>query len=289
MNSTKNPVQQTLTQSPPPLKNSGMKIFCPIDFSEASLNALRYAVQFGKSINAQIIEISHCFTESTDLKHLVVDEESGEDAIQHRLLKLERSYVEEYGVKMGSSLFKGHPLDIIPPYLKQMKHDLVIVGTKGLTAVRDLTVGSFTEDLIFSIPTPIMVIPHHYVFEQMSNIVLAIDDHLFSSSGVLRPLIDLRKNASSTLHIVHVRKPEEEPIDYLHNLDEYLDHTDYNFYSIPVHDSVSDTLDQFCEEHAADILCMVHRDRGWMINIFHRSKVKEKLFHLKAPLLVLQG
>ena len=152
-----------------------------------------------------------------------------------------------------------------------MKHDFVVVGTKGLTAVRDLTVGSFTEDLIFNIRTPIMVIPAHFDFRPISDLVLAIDDHLFDSPNVLKPLVDLRKISYTTLHVVHVRKPEEAPIDYLHNLDEFLDHSDYNFYSIPVQDNISDTLDQFCEEHAADMLCMVHRDRGWMINIFHRS------------------
>lgn len=273
----------------PTENNISMKIFCPIDFSEASLNALDFAIKFGASIHADLVEISHCFTETTDLKHQVDDDQSGEDAIEAKLLELERKYAEEYEVKLGSSLFKGHPLDVIPPYLKQMKHDFVIVGTKGLTAVRDLTVGSFTEDLIFSLRTPIMVIPQNYKYRALSDLVLAVDDHLFESPKVLRPLVNLKKSCYSTLHIVHVRKPEEEPIDYLHNLDEYLEHTDYNFYSIPVHENISDTLDQFCDEHSVDMMCMVHRDRGWMINIFHRSKVKEKLFHLKTPLLVLQG
>lgn len=273
----------------PGSKNAPMKIFCPIDFSKASLNALQFAIEFGKSINASIVEISHCFTEATDLKQMIEENQSPEDAIQSRLVELEKNYTASHGIKVGSSLFKGHPLDVIPPYLKQMKHDIVIVGTKGLTAVRDLTVGSFTEELIFSIETPIMVIPQHYQYHNVSDIVLGIDDHLFDSKFVLKPLVGLKRASMSNLHIVHVRKEDEHPIDYLHHLDEFLDHSDYNFYSIPVQDNISDTLDRFCEEHAADVLCMVHRDRGWMINIFHRSKVKEKLFHLKIPLLVLQG
>jgi nucleotide-binding universal stress UspA family protein len=270
------------------LKLIPMKLFCPIDFSDASLNALKFAVSLGESINASMVEISHCFTEVTDLRHQLESNQSGEDAIRAKLADLERSYADNR-VSTGSSLFKGHPLDVIPAYLKQMQHDFVVVGTRGLTAVRDLTVGSFTEELIFNITTPIIVVPQHYAFRPFSDIVLGVDDQLFEDTHILKPLVSLTKTCCSTLHIVHVRKPEETPIDYLHHLDEYLEHVDYKFYSIPIQDSVTDTLDHFCDEHAIDLLCMVHRDRGWMINIFHRSKVKEKLFHLKTPLLVLQG
>ena len=268
--------------------DSSMKIFCPIDFSEASLNALKYAIEFGESVNASLVEISHCFTEATDLKHMIDEDQNAEEAIQSKLLELEKSYAD-HDIKLGTSLFKGHPLDVIPPYLKQMKHDVVIVGTKGLTAVRDLTVGSFTEELIFSLPVPIMVVPLHYRYQPVTELVLGIDDHLYDSKRVLHTLVELKKKSRCNLHIVHVRKPDEQPIDYLHHLDEFLEHLDYNFYSIPARENISDTLDQFCDEHSADMLCMVHRDRGWMINIFHRSKVKEKLFHLKIPLLVLQA
>lgn len=266
-----------------------MKIFCPIDFSAASLNALKFAVNLGESINASLVEVSHCLTDATDLKHQLEPNQSAEEAIRAKLEDLERQYTGTKKVPIGSSLFKGHPLDVIPAYLKQMRHDFVVVGTKGLTAVRDLTVGSFTEELIFNITTPILVVPQHYTFGPFSDIVLGVDDQLFEDTHVLKPLVGLIKTCCSTLHIVHVRKPEESPIDYLHDLDEYLEHVDFKFYSIPIKDSITDTLDHFCDEHAIDLLCMVHRDRGWMINIFHRSKVKEKLFHLKTPLLVLQG
>lgn len=265
-----------------------MKIFCPIDFSEASLNALEYAVKFGESANASLVEISHCFTDETDLRHRLEADQDAEDAIKARLHELEEAYAGSK-VKLGSSLFKGHPLDVIPAYIRQMKHDFIVVGTKGLTAVRDLTVGSFTEDLIFNMDTPIMVIPKGYEFRSISDMVLAIDDQLFDDTKVLKPLVELTKTCLTTLHIVHVRKPEEPPIDYLHNLDQFLDHSEYVFHSIPILDNISDTLNQFCTEHSVDLLCMVHRDRGWMINIFHRSKVKEKLFHLQIPLLVLQA
>lgn len=266
-----------------------MKIFCPIDFSEASLNALNYAVKFGESISGSVVEISHCLTETTSLENRIEADQSADDAIRSQLVTLERLYAGGHQVAIETSLLKGHPLDVLPGYVKEMKHDFIVVGTKGLTAVRDLTVGSFTEELIFSMDTPILVIPKDYQFRQIADMVLGIDDQLFEDHKVLKPLVGLSKSFGTNLHIVHVRKPEETPIDYLHSLDGYLDHADYNFHSIPVLDNITDTLDNFCLEHSIDLLCMVHRDRGWMINIFHRSKVKEKLFHLKIPLLVLQA
>lgn len=262
-----------------------MKILCPVDFSEASLNAFTYALKLGDLMGASLVEVTHCDYHARGRK--VEDPMAQERLLQDKLTELERTYQDQHDFKIGSSLFKGHPLDVFPPYLNAMGHELVVVGTRGLTPVRDMTIGSFTEDLIFALDRPILVVPQAYLFESLSNIVLAIDNQPISTSSTIQMLPRLAKKTEANIHVVHVKEDQVGSVNNLTSIDRHLDNINYDFHSVPVEDSLTKTLDHFCMKMKADLLCMVHRDRGWMINIFHRSSVKEELFHLKTPLLVL--
>jgi nucleotide-binding universal stress UspA family protein len=262
-----------------------MKILCPVDFSEASLNAFRYAIKLGDFLGASVVEATHCHYETPRRK--VGDPGENEKLVHAKLLELEQTYQSQHSTKIKSSVFQGHPLDVLSPYIKAMGHELVVVGTRGLTQLRDLTIGSFTEDLIFSLDIPILVIPLDCKFDGLTNIVFAIDSEPIADSTTVQLLISLGTRAEASLHVVHVQKDQGTAVDRLNGIERLLDQVTYNFYAVPVEESVTKTLDLFCERDQADLLCMVHRDRGWMINIFHKSNVKEELFHLKIPLLVL--
>ncbi|NND34981.1 MAG: universal stress protein [Saprospiraceae bacterium] len=262
-----------------------IKILCPVDFSQASINALEYALQLGETIGADLVEVTHCVFKAkkiqTDIRY------TEEDEAEIKAQELEDRYKSRYSIKIGRSVFKGHPLDVLLPYIKAMGRNLIVVGTRGLTPVRNLTIGSFTEDLIFSTECPVLVIPEDHQFKRVENITLATDDQFISVKETLVPLSKLVRSTDSKLHVVHVNQNGESAIDSLANLDQFFGGMDYSFYSIPVERTVTTTLNRFVLKQKSDILCMIHRDRGWMINIFHKSKVKEELFHLQVPLLVL--
>lgn len=262
-----------------------MKILCPVDFSDASLNAFDYALKLGDFLGASLVEVTHCHYVKPGRK--VGEDPDKESLLRDKLVQLREAHQRNHQFTIETSLFKGHPLDVLAPYLKAMGHDLIVVGTKGLTPVRDLTIGSFTEDLIFSLECPILVVPITYQFRGLANIVLAIDSQPISSSSTIQILAEIVTKIAAKLQIVHVHQDQGTVVDKLTSVDRYFDHINYDFQSVPVKESVTKTIDQFCQRQKADMLCMVHRDRAWMINIFHKSKVKEELFHLKTPLLVL--
>jgi len=262
-----------------------MKILCPVDFSKASINAFKYALKLGDFLGATLVEVTHCHYSTPGRK--VGSPVSEVGALQDKLSELVQSHEGQFSGKIGSSFFKGDPLDVLSPYLKAMGHDLVVVGTRGLTQVRDMTIGSFTEELIFSLETPILVVPNTFQFSGLNQIVFAIDGQPISSSNTVQMLVGLAGKTEANLHVVHVVQDQNTAGDKLKGIDKYLDQITYDFRSVPAQGSVTKTLDIFCDEQEADLLSMVHRDRGWMINIFHKSTVKEELFHLKTPLLVL--
>ena len=243
-----------------------MKILCPIDFSPASINAVEYAFKLAGELDASLVELTHCIYSVKNFQGGVVP--ASDNGAQEEIKKLESKYSAKSTLNVGSSVFKGHPLDVLSPYIKAMEHDLIVVGTRGLTPVRDLTIGSFTEDLIFSIDRAVLVVPEGSVFTKIGSIVLATDAKILSNQRTLHPLFELLRCTNAQLHIVHVSQPGESAIENLSILQQSLGDVEYSFYSVPVETTVTDTLDEFVEEHNADVLCMIHRDRGWMINIF---------------------
>ena len=83
-------------------------------------------------------------------------------------------------------------------------------------------------------------------------------------------------------------KKEDQKLAYDSDLDQYLSGVDYDYYSKFTTGTVNKAINQVCRHVNADMLCMIHRDRSWILDLFHRSQIKEELFHISMPILILR-
>ena len=95
------------------------------------------------------------------------------------------------------------------------------------------------------------------------------------------------KNYHSSLKLLHVKSTEDRPLEYNLDLDYFLKGIDYEYYSKSSEGTLTKAINEVCRHESADLLCMIHRDRGWMLNLVHRSQVKEELDQLSMPILIL--
>jgi nucleotide-binding universal stress UspA family protein len=136
------------------------KILAPIDGSETARNALKYAVDLARQTESSIILLSvidrsHYFGAPTvpslsTPTHLL---ENLEDYLgQHA-----EAYVAEAeelsrtkGVESRKIISAGHPVEEILKAAEDSKVDLIVMGSRGRSAVRAALVGSVTIGLIHS-------------------------------------------------------------------------------------------------------------------------------------------
>jgi nucleotide-binding universal stress UspA family protein len=264
-----------------------MKILCPTDFSSTSVAACRWAIKLLDSLGGGSLQLLHCmnvvsrsaiFVKADD----IFRERAEEDlkAMQQELSELsERVQIEAYVVNLD-------PKSFVPDYAERKGYDLIVMGTKGLTALKDMTVGSVTAHLMDRSSVPVLTIPAEAEFTGLRQIILGVDSHRVQPD-TLEPLKALLASSKAQLVAVHTTPEDGLAIDYDPFLNLPLEQIRYEFFTIPQGDSIPASLTAFCQERGADLLAMVHRQRSWLERLLNNSVVKSNLFQIQTPLLIL--
>ena len=135
------------------------KILLPVDDSEYSALACRYAVEIAIKTGAAVI-ILHCHEEveprlledgAKEVLDPIIDE-------SNKILSSYADMMKKAGVNCSRRLVKGSPGDQIPWVARQEKSDLVIMGSKGHSNLAGIVIGSVTHKVLEQSPCPILVV-----------------------------------------------------------------------------------------------------------------------------------
>ena len=135
------------------------KILLPVDDSEHSALACRYAVEISIKTGAAVI-ILHCH-EEVELRLMEDGAKEVLDPIIDESNKILASYADmmkKAGVNCSCRSVKGSPGDQIPWVARQEKSDLVIMGSKGRSNLAGIVIGSVTHKVLEQSPCPILVV-----------------------------------------------------------------------------------------------------------------------------------
>jgi universal stress protein A len=134
-------------------------ILCPIDFSDASRGALRYARVIAEHFGARLLALTvedPLLTEAVDLSTGVQwDPEDARDAVEEFV----RGVLGNEPPAAGSVAYAvavGKPADQILRVAHDAGCDLIVMSTHGLTGMRKLFFGSTTERVLRETQVPVL-------------------------------------------------------------------------------------------------------------------------------------
>jgi nucleotide-binding universal stress UspA family protein len=138
-------------------------ILCPVDFSDASAGALRYAAAVATHFGTRLIVLTvedPLLTEALDLGTGIMWTPS------HSKRELAEFAAKIFGdAHIGASIEHevavGKPASEILRVAREQSSDLIVVSTHGLTGMRKLFFGSTTERVLRETTTPVLVTPAH--------------------------------------------------------------------------------------------------------------------------------
>ncbi|MEJ5350418.1 MAG: universal stress protein [Melioribacteraceae bacterium] len=139
------------------------KILVPIDFSDYSKNALKYAVQFAKHFNSSmyLIYVIEPVIYPADFSMGQVAIPAMDANIQTRaeeeLSNLAKNYVDP-SIKVEIIIKTGKPFVEINETAKEKDIDLIIIATHGHTGVEHLLFGSTAEKVVRKAPCPVLTL-----------------------------------------------------------------------------------------------------------------------------------
>jgi nucleotide-binding universal stress UspA family protein len=139
------------------------RILVPVDFSEHSRDALRYAVDLGSVFDAELvlIHVVESMAYPADLGYALAPIPQLERELTERgKAELERLARETVGGKLAVRLHvpAGRPFVEIIKAAREFEADLIVIATHGHTGVEHILFGSTAEKVVRKAPCPVLVV-----------------------------------------------------------------------------------------------------------------------------------
>lgn len=271
-------------------------LICATDYSENSVSALKLANVLRKKFNCKlfvihVFDIQATFLSTVSIAYARMEEAAFRDH-NARLLDFCMKHLGrdaqsdklEILVAENSIASQG-----ILEKAEEINPDLILVGMKGSSAVREFFIGSTASGLIEKSEFPVLTIPADFRADQFRSIVYAT---AFEEADIIaiQKILDFAKMFNASLKLIHIStKDEYAGEDQLHWFEEMLkDTVDYKDLQIDLKTSedIFQALNDYLDKEKPDMMVMLEREGHHLIgNLWHRDLVKRMKLEVDIPLM----
>ena len=273
------------------------KILLPTDFSENSREAIEDAIDLFKYCKCTFYllhsfepQISAPSTAVTSKRANAVIMESMRKEARLGLQKIEKQIHElpkNENHTFETTIVNDYFTSAVKSKVEELNIDVVVVGTKGASGLKEVAIGSNTANLIGKLPCPIIAAPSNTRLDTLKKIGFAVDYSIKSYASGLGLLKELATHYESEVYVVHVKDKEFTPEmeSSKTELENYLKPISTSFYHL-TDVSVEVGTRVFCESQKLDIMCLVARKKGFLESLFQKSHSKTISHHANVPLII---
>lgn len=265
-----------------------MKILCPTDFSIVSVNAIDWTSSFLESLGGGEICLLHVMSMKNRSNMFSQNEDLIKQTVVSQIEKLASELNKKYtNINFTSLVTSAETKEYIVSYASYKEFDWIALGSKGLTALKNITVGSVAEYCIEESKLPLIVVPENTHYDGIEKMIVGVDEKLIKDTEVLTPIISICNLFSCSLDFVHIKNYDDDKTD--EDIELNIPDLDYTQTSLYSDGDISKTLNDYSVKSDADLFCMVHYKLNWFKRLFNRSLTKQELFDFKKPLLILKA
>ena len=271
------------------------RIIVPTDFSEASKNAARYAVQLADSIPGTTIllyNLTDKIALGSDSSPLTEDKNDRFLVLQAALNNLKTDLGELSGVAVELVVDEGTSLtESLERYVRHNGIDLIIMGITGATRLEQIFMGSNALNVVNVGTCPVIIVPPNAVYKPINKILFACDFKNVSTTIPVAPIKSILNLFKPTVLIVNV-----DTDHYVEVSDEYKSQRaileklfqEYTpeFYFIRMYD-FQDSISSFAADRDIDLILTIPRKHHFLTGLFKTSHTKKLAYHSHVPILAV--
>lgn len=179
-----------------------MKILVPIDFTDVTENALKYAIGLAGSLSVESIILFH-----------VVPSEKDVSKAQASLDNLEEKY-KDAGVTIETHIRPGNIFDLIGKSAGDLEASLIVMGTHGIKGMQRI-IGSKAMRVITNSETPYIVVQHK-PYHEIRKILIPVD-YTREAKQMLPLLLSLNERFRAEICLVPQQASDEFIDDKIRN------------------------------------------------------------------------
>ena len=269
-------------------------IAVPYDFSEYAEAALDFATQISKKSDAKI-KLIHVIEYPLATTFNVTGEIEADDNMDQiftlELIKktnerLKNTLSQHQDANIEKVVLMGSAYDGIIDQLKELEVDLIVMGTKGATGLKELLVGSNTEKIVRNAHCPVIAIHEKCDLEKINKVLYAtdLDD---SHNKVLQEFKSYQKLLGAKIHLVWIDTPyntinKDLALDRLREIAIKNELTNYEVHVIKAMKPEEGILSYSWQAKADMIAMSTHSHKG-LLHLFVGSIAEDVVNHSNLP------
>lgn len=270
------------------------KILVPTDFSSCAQAAATVALQIAVKSKGELFFLHLALDKAS--KPLVPGIEipvvaPGMGIEQHELNQLVKR-AEAMGIAARAILVRGNGSERIEDYIQPYQIDFLVMGSHGVTGIREKIIGSKTQRALRHVQVPSLVVkytiesflPRHIVFASTFK-----KDH----SGALKPVVKFSSLWKSTIHLLFINL-----LDHLieeNTAREMMASQMKHFENVPYTTNITETNDKefgilaFAGQFKTDVISTVMHSHGVLGRLMNPDLAEQLINHAKIPVLIIHS
>lgn len=266
------------------------KFLVPLDFSDESINAAKYALALTAGIPEAEITLYNVYS-SISLPTLNSKEKGSREQISLNEINEIKSQIGKGRDNISIAVEEGSFVELLCEYVLGHEIDMVIMGITGSSRIKQVFMGTSTLNVIRKVNCPVMIIPAEAEFTGLKKVVFTSD---FTDVARTTPFIALKEILDTfkpTLDIINVDsehfveltpeyKIEKEAMN--DKLGEY--NPEFSF--LRSYD-ILEGISTFVETREMDAIITVPRRNGFLSQFFKTSHTKKLAYHSRVPIIAV--
>lgn len=270
-------------------------IIAPTDFSEISLNAVKYAADMAcvLSTNLAILHvvvvpqnINYTSPPLVSVSELLEGAEKELDLLRDKMLTR-----TENKITVSVKAVVGDVVPAIQDYSISLNTYAIVMGAETTNSLEELIFGAKTIASIKSLSHPLIVVPDKVQFTSLKKIALACDFREVIETIPVKEIESILKACSAEFYVLHVSPDSgnyfsEETEDEAGWLQEIIGGLKPKYRFIEGKDVEKGIID-FADKNEIDLLIVIPKKRSLIGKLFHRSHSKQLVLQSHVPVMAI--
>ena len=270
------------------------KILVPCDFSEQAINAFRFAVDIAAQSKGEI-HLVHVVELPVLHDTMLMPVLSFEEALfeelrvkaEKQFQKLAAKYVSGT-TKVKMKVLFGGTARMILDYIDDVKIDLVTMGSKGSSGVREYLVGSNAEKIVRGSSVPVLVVKKYVKASSIKDIVFPNTLHTETQEDLVMKVKALQNFFKAKIHIVWINTPSNFTRDKIthERLTAFAKRFMFKDYTIHVYNDPYEEsgVINFTHDFKADMIAIGTHGRKGLAHLMSGSVAEDLVNHVDCPI-----
>lgn len=278
------------------------KILCPIDFTEHSEHAVKYAISFSKRFNIKP-QILHVSTKPPEVYYRFFPDVTGYlKAVERDVQNQLKEFIQKFNVQLDPVIRYGTVYQDIIQFVEDENIDLIIMAAKGFSISGDQVLSTVTQKVIRKAECPVLAVYGKSTRADIKKILCPIDLSPRSYKGLLQAANLARKFKAKIylLHVVELHEFEKREIRKYSSAEAFSKLSQLLMDEIQIPNEIKDLpiekvirrnidaaaeIDYFASTNKIDLITLTTHGRGYWPRVLLGS-VTEKVAQI-APCPVL--